>query len=154
ERGEDFWDPNERGCRRLRRDRYRLFRWRGTYKSDMLLRNTAGTFEVYDISNNRITNAASLGAVGTAYTTIGFGNFSSLGETDMLMRTLPSGQIQVYDIKNNQITGSASLGAIGAVWLTAGISNHGSESDLVERNSSTGGFEIYDINSNRITNAA
>jgi hypothetical protein len=35
---------------------------------------------------------------------MGFGNFSSLGETDMLLRNVNTGGLEVYDIHNNQIT--------------------------------------------------
>jgi hypothetical protein len=46
----------------------------------MLLRNSGtGGFEVYDISNNNITNAAFLGNVGLDWQVLGFGNFSSRG---------------------------------------------------------------------------
>ena len=57
-------------------------------ETDMLLRNsTTGTFEVYDISNNTITNAAALGQVGPEWQVAGFGDFSgNANETDMLLR--------------------------------------------------------------------
>jgi hypothetical protein len=58
----------------------------------MLLRDsTTGGFEVYDISNNNITNAAFLGTVGLNWQVAGFGNFSSLGETDMMLRNVNAG---------------------------------------------------------------
>jgi hypothetical protein len=47
----------------------------------MLLRNSkTGGFEVYDISNNNITNAGFLGNVGLDWQVMSFGNFSSRGE--------------------------------------------------------------------------
>jgi hypothetical protein len=49
----------------------------GSDTSDMLLRSSTGGFEVYDISNNLITNAAFLGSVGTNWQVMGFGDFSS-----------------------------------------------------------------------------
>jgi len=59
----------------------------GTDTSDMMLRDSNnGAFEVYDISNNTTTSAASLGAVGLEWQVSGFGDLSSrAGETDMLM---------------------------------------------------------------------
>ena len=50
----------------------------GSDTTDMLLRNSStGGFEVYDISNNNITGAAFVGAVGLDWQVLGFGNFSS-----------------------------------------------------------------------------
>ena len=47
-----------------------------------------------------ITGSASLGAVGLNWQFSGiFGNFSSLGETDMLLRDVNTGELQVYDIR-------------------------------------------------------
>ena len=44
----------------------------------MLLRNSSTDgFEVYDMSNNNITGAAFVGAVGLDWQVLGFGNFSS-----------------------------------------------------------------------------
>ena len=43
----------------------------------------------------------------------GFGNFSSLGESDMILRNTNTGGLEVYDINNNQITGAAFMGTVG-----------------------------------------
>jgi len=64
--------------------------------SDMILRDgNTGAFEVYDISNNTITSAASLavtypiGTVALQWAVAGFGDFSgNADETDMLMRAI------------------------------------------------------------------
>ena len=43
----------------------------------MILRDSSnGTFEVYDISNNNITNAVAMGQVGLEWSVAGFGDFS------------------------------------------------------------------------------
>jgi hypothetical protein len=61
----------------------------------MLLRNSStGGFEVYDISNNNITGAAFLGAVGLDWQVLGFGNFSSLGDNDMVLRNVNTGGVE------------------------------------------------------------
>jgi hypothetical protein len=87
---------------------------------------------------------------------MGFGNFSSLGETDMMLRNVNTGEIEVCDIKNNQITSVPSLGTVGLNWQFSGVGNFSSlgESDMLLRNSNTGGLEVYDIANNQITNAA
>ena len=66
----------------------------------MLLRNSStGGFEVYDINNNNnnnnnITGAAFLGAVGLDWQVLGFGNFSSLGDNDMVLRNVNTGGVE------------------------------------------------------------
>jgi len=88
---------------------------------------------------------------------MGFGNFSSRGETDMILRNANNGGVEVYDINNNQITGAASMGAVGLNWQFSGIGNFSGvsgETDLLLRNSTTGGLEVYDIANNQLTGAA
>jgi hypothetical protein len=128
-------------------------------RSDMLLRNsTSGAFQVYNIApnSNNIAGSASLGAVGLNWQFSGTGNFSSLGETDMLLRDANSGGLQVYIINNNQITGSAFMGAVGLNWQFSGIGNFSGRgtSDMLLRDATTGGLEAYNINSNQITGSA
>jgi probable HAF family extracellular repeat protein len=132
----------------------------GTDTSDLLLRSAStGGFEVYDISNNNITNAdaAFLGNAGLNWQVMGFGNFSSIpGETDMILRNSNTGGLEVYDIRNNQITGAAFLGTVGLNWQFSGVGNFSGagEGDMLLRNANTGGLEVYDIANNAITSAA
>ena len=140
--------------------------------TDLLLRNTnasdpnAGAFEVYNIINNNITSGALAGTVSLDWWTLGFGNFSSRGETDMLMRNSKTNDVAIYDIKNDQITGSFDLGNIGSDWQVqsglfglgkiAPIGNFSSlgESDLILRNVNTGELKVWDISNNQVTNTA
>src|SRR5262245_65999327 len=86
----------------------------------MLLRNAnSGGFEVYDIANNNITGAAFLGNVGLDWQVMGFGNFSSFGENDMILRNANNGGVEVYDIRNNQIIGANFMGTVGLDWQFA-----------------------------------
>jgi hypothetical protein len=57
-------------------------------ETDMIMRNVhSGALEVYDIANNALTSAFSMGAVGLDWQVAGFGNFSgNANETDMIMR--------------------------------------------------------------------
>ena len=91
----------------------------------MLMRNSnTGAFEVYDISHNAITSAASMGQVGLEWTVAGFGDFSgNANETDMLMRNSNTGAFEVYDISHNAITSAASMGQVGFEWQTTGIAS-------------------------------
>jgi hypothetical protein len=127
--------------------------------SDMLLRNsTSGAFQVYNIApnNNNITGSARLGTVGLEWQIAGFGNFSSLGESDMILRDSNSGGFQVYDIKNNAITSSAFMGTVGLEWQFSGVGNFSGRgtSDMLLRDANTGGLQAYNINSNQLTGSA
>jgi hypothetical protein len=122
----------------------------------MLMRNSnTGAFEVYDIGNNQITFATSMGQVGLEWTVAGFGDFSGrAGETDMLMRNSNTGAFEVYDIANNAITSAAPMGQVGLEWQVAGfgdVSGNANETDMLMRNRITGAFEVYDISNNQIT---
>jgi hypothetical protein len=128
-------------------------------RSDMLLRNsTSGAFQVYNVApnNNNIAGSVSLGTVGLNWQFSGIGNFSSLGETDMILRDSNSGGFQVYDIKNNAITGSAFMGAVGLDWQFSGIGNFSGRgtSDMLLRDANSGGLQSYNINNNQITGSA
>jgi hypothetical protein len=102
-------------------------------ETDMIMRATAnggveaGALEVYDISNNQITFAASLGQVGLEWTVAGFGDFSgNPNETDMLMQNTNTGGFEVFDISHNQITGAVALtGQIGNAWQSVGTDTVG-----------------------------
>ena len=126
----------------------------------MVMRNSnSGTFEVYDISNNQITSAASMGQVGLEWSVAGFGDFSTQSnETDMLMRNTNTGAFEFYDISNNQITSAGPMGQVGLEWSVAGFqgdfSGNANETDMLMRNSNTGVLEVYDIRGNTITSAA
>jgi hypothetical protein len=130
-------------------------------ETDMLMRATSGPntgdFEVYDISNNAITSAASMGAVGLEWTVAGFGDFSgNANETDMLMRNSNTGAFELFDISNNAITLATGMGQVGLEWTVAGFgdfSGNPNETDMLMRNSNTGQFEVFDIGHNAITSA-
>ena len=67
----------------------------GGGNTTMLLRNAGtGGFELYGVSNN-IVSAAFLGTVGLDWQFAGFGDFSSRGESDMILRNGNTGALQV-----------------------------------------------------------
>jgi hypothetical protein len=79
--------------------------------TDLMLRNSStGGFEVYDISNNSIKNAAALGTVGLNWQAGGFDNFRSLVGTDDLAQYDHRRAFEVYNIANNKITGATLAG--------------------------------------------
>jgi uncharacterized repeat protein (TIGR01451 family) len=112
-----------------------------------------GSFGIYNISNNNIVSAAMLGQLdGQA---LGFGNFGSRGENDVLLRNGTA--FSVANIANDQITGTVPLGSIGLNWQLAGFgdfSGNPGEYDMLLRDANSGGLQVYDIASNRITNSA
>ena len=88
----------------------------------MLMRNSnTGHFEIYDISNNRITLAAGMGQVGLEWQVAGFGPLNGAGSSDMLMRNSTTGAFEYYDISNNQLTTAGTMGQVGPEWSVAGI---------------------------------
>jgi hypothetical protein len=97
-----------------------------------------------------------LGTVGLDWQVMGFGDFSTRNEGDMLLRNKNTGGLELYDISNNQITGAFFLGTVGLDWEFAGIGpiHAPGSSDLVLRNVNTGAFEVYEIANNQITGAA
>jgi hypothetical protein len=126
--------------------------------ADMILRHGAdGQYYIYDIGNNSVLAAYSLGQVGTEWTVAGLGGFFGNDTTDMILRDGNNGAFEVYDISNNNVTNAASMGTVGLEWTVAGFggfSNHAGETDMMLRDVNTGGFEVYDISNNQITNAA
>ena len=91
-------------------------------ETDLMMRNTnTGAFEVYDVSNNQITTAFSLGTVGLNWQDAGFGPINGAGTSDMVLRNTNTGAFEVYDIANNQITKAASLGQVGSDWQLGGF---------------------------------
>jgi hypothetical protein len=80
-----------------------------------------GEFEVYDISNNALASASSLGTVGLNWQVAGFGPISGAGRSDMVLRDSLTGTFEVYDIANNQITTALGLGQVGLDWQIGGI---------------------------------
>jgi parallel beta-helix repeat protein len=122
--------------------------------SDLLVRNAAGTFQVYDISNSQSSGTASLGNVGTEWQVLGLGNFGGdPSQTDMLMRDSNTNAVQYYDIANNQVASTGSFGAIGGelqALAFGDFSGNPNETDMLMRNNSTGAIQYYDIQNNQV----
>jgi probable HAF family extracellular repeat protein len=116
----------------------------------------AGQYEIYDIGNNAIQAAYSLGKVGTDFQFAGLGRFFDGDTVDMMLRSGSTGAFEVYDISNNNITNAASLGAIGMNWQVAGFADFNGDgmSDMMMRNSGTGAFQVYNISNNAIINSS
>jgi hypothetical protein len=128
-------------------------------ETDMLMRDSyTGQFEIYDIGNNAVTSAATMGQAGLEWTVAGFGDFSgNAGESDMLMRNSNTGAFEVYDISHNAVTSAVPMGQVGFEWTVAGFgdfSGNANETDMLMRNSKTGAFEVLDISHNAVTSAA
>jgi hypothetical protein len=124
--------------------------------ADMILRHGSdGKYEIYDIGNNQLLAAYSLGQVGTDWKWAGIGGFFGNDTTDMLLRSATTGGFEVYDISNNNITNAAFLGTVGMDWQVMGFGNFSSlgETDMIMRNANNGGVEVYDINNNKIIGA-
>ena len=124
--------------------------------ADMILRRSDGSYEIYDIGNNSILAAYSLGQVGSDYKVAGLGDFDGRDTTDMLLRSSTTGAFEVYDISNNNIISAASFGQVGNEWQVAGFGNFNASdaTGMMMRDNGTGGFELYDISDNSISSAS
>jgi hypothetical protein len=124
--------------------------------ADMVLRRGDGTYEIYDLGNNAILAACTLGQVGSDWQLVGRRPFYGSDTGDMLLRSASTGGFEVYDIANNNIIGAALLGSVGMDWQVMGFGNFSSrgETDMILRNVNTGLVEVYDLSNNQITGAA
>jgi subtilisin family serine protease len=70
--------------------------------ADMILRNgTNGDYVIFDIGNNSILAASSLGQVGLEWQVAGLGDFYGTDTSDMILRDSNNGAVEVYDISDN-----------------------------------------------------
>src|SRR5262249_54920283 len=82
---------------------------------------TTGGLEVYDISNNQLTGAAFIGAVGLDWQFDGIAPVHAAGASDLVLRNVNSGAFEGYDISGNTLVAVASLGAVGLDWQLGGF---------------------------------
>ena len=124
--------------------------------ADMIMSDSSGDYEIYDLGNNAIQGAYSLGQILGTEQFVGLGGFDGSDTSDMILRDTDFGSFEVYDISNNNITNSASLGQVGLEWTVSGFGDFSSksgETDMLMRDSNSGAFEIYDISNNQLTGA-
>ena len=126
----------------------------GSTDTLMMLRNSDGAYEFYDIGHNAILLDGPLGAINPALQVAGVGGFNGADTADLLMRNPTTGVFTLYDVSNNNITGNVVLGQVGLEWTVSGFgdfSGNANETDMLMRNSNTGQFEVFDIANNAIT---
>jgi hypothetical protein len=88
--------------------------------TDMLLRNaTTGAFEIYEISDNNVTNAAALGTVGLDFQLAGFGDFNHDGGTDITKTRVSSSFTTSATMPSRRHQTSARSGSISRWWVSA-----------------------------------
>jgi hypothetical protein len=124
--------------------------------ADLILRQSSnGKYEIYDLGNNSILAAYSLGQIGLDWQFAGLGGFNGSDTTDMLLRNSSTGGFEIYDISNNNSTSAAFLGTVGLEWQVMGFGNFSSfgETDMILRNVNNGGVEVYDLRNNQIIGA-
>jgi Calpain family cysteine protease len=113
--------------------------------------NNSG-LEIYDIGNNSILSAASLGQISAGLEFSGFGSFDGSDPADMMLRST-SGNFQIDDISSNQITSSIALGNVGNEWQVAGfaaLNGSGGDTDMVLSDTNNGELAYYAINNNAV----
>src|SRR5262249_31943736 len=95
----------------------------GTTAVMILRHGSDGLYEIYDIGNNAILAAYSLGQVGTDWQFNGLGRFNGSDTADMMLRNSSTGGFEVYDISNNNVTNAAFLGTVGLDWQVNGFAD-------------------------------
>jgi ribosomal protein S11 len=132
-----------------------LGNFNGSDTTDMMLRSSTGAFEIYDVSNNRITTAASLGEVGLDWQVAGFGKFNGDRTTDMMMRNVDTAHSRSTTSTTIWSRRPARSVRVGLEWQVAGFGDFNGDgtSDMVLRNKLTGDFEVYDIKYSRLASA-
>ena len=126
----------------------------GSTDTLMMLRNSDGAYEFYDIGHNTILLDGPLGEINPALQVAGVGGFNGADTADLLMRDPTTGVFTLYDVSNNNITGNIVVGQVGLEWTVSGFgdfSTRANETDMLMRNSNTGAFEVFDIANNAIT---
>ncbi len=129
----------------------------GTTAELVMVRNSDGAYEFYDIGHNTILLDGPLGQIDPAWQAADMGGFNGNDTADLLMRDPVTGVFELYDVSSNAITGSAAVGQVGLEWQVAGFgdfSGNVGETDMLMRGSLSGVFEVYDISNNTITSAS
>ena len=129
----------------------------GTTAELVMVRNSDGAYEFYDIGHNTILLDGPLGQIDPAWQAADMGGFNGNDTADLLMRDPVTGVFELYDVSSNAITGSAAVGQVGLEWQVAGFgdfSGNVGETDMLMRGSLSGVFEVYDISNNAITRDA
>ena len=112
-----------------------------------------GNYEIYDMGNNSGLAAYPLATIGTPWQTVGLGNFSGHGTSDMLLRNMTAGSFEIVDVSNNNASAPILLGNVGLEWQVAGFgdfSGRPGETDMLMRDSQNGAFELYDFSNNSV----
>jgi hypothetical protein len=129
----------------------------GTTAELVMVRNSDGAYEFYDIGHNTILLDGPLGQINPVWQAADMGGFNGNDTADLLMRDPVTGVFELYDVSSNAITGSAAVGQVGLEWQVAGFgdfSGNVGETDMLMRGSLSGVFEVYDISNNTITRDA
>ena len=123
----------------------------------VMVRDSDGAYEFYDIGHNTILLDGPLGQIDPAWQAVGMGGFDAGDTADLLMRNPVTGAFGINDVSNNAITGTVAVGQVGLEWQVAGFgdfSGRAGETDMLMRNGNNGEFEVYDISNNAITASA
>jgi hypothetical protein len=82
--------------------------------ADMIMRDgNNGASEIYDIGNNTILAAYSMGQVDPEWQVAGLAGFNGTDTSDMLLRNSNTDAFEVLDISNKTITSATSMGQVG-----------------------------------------
>ncbi|HZR62795.1 MAG TPA: right-handed parallel beta-helix repeat-containing protein [Xanthobacteraceae bacterium] len=125
----------------------------GTSADLITFRPATGDYAIYDFVHNATPAVHLLTDIPAPWQTVGLGNFSGSGTSDMLLRNTTTGVFEIVDVSNNNASAPILLGAVGLEWQVAGFgdfSSHPGETDMLMRNVNNGNFELYDFSNNNV----
>ncbi|HJT32261.1 MAG TPA: hypothetical protein VJ783_09485, partial [Pirellulales bacterium] len=125
----------------------------GTSADLINFRSSTGDYAIYDFVHNAAPAAFLLTNIGLPWQTVGLGNFSGSGTSDMLLRNMTTGSFEIVDVSNNNASTPILLGNVGLQVQVAGFGDFSSnpgETDMLMRDTRNGDFELYDFRNNGV----
>ncbi len=125
------------------------------YMDDILWCDTSGNTAMWLMNGASVAAGASLGNVGTAWSSISQRDFNGDGKADILWRD-NSGDLALWTMNGSTISSSALVGTVGSPWTVAGTGDYDNngQTDILWRNTSTGDVAIWFMNGATIASAA
>ena len=107
----------------------------GDHRSDVVLRDAAGTVTLWQMNGGQIQSSQSLGAVGAEWHIDGTADLGGDGKADILWRA-DNGTLAVWQMNGAQVQSNQSLGTVGDDWHIDGTGdfNGDGKSDILWRN--------------------
>ena len=122
----------------------------GDGHADILWRDAAGTFSVWDVTGNtagvNLQANAQVGGVDPSWTLEGAFDFNGDGRADLYWFNPTSGEITIWESTGTGFVQNAYVNGVASGWTMAGLGdfNGDGQTDILWRNTSTGAFTVWD----------